>query len=118
MNTTDLDTGRVGYTTWRRARDLVSRGYAVPADGELRPGCKLILVQPEPRQSTPLPAGPGQPTDAAGVTVSHGDGLGGTRYSSDHATELNPQGVWYLKDLLARDAWLFRLSVTDNLRTA
>jgi len=99
--------------TWRKTRDLAERGWVVAADGgPLRPGCLLRRVQAERQASEPLPLGP----EAASVaTTSHGDGLGGTAYSSDHATATNPQGVWYLKHLLARDAWLFRLSVLDNL---
>ena len=116
VNTTDPETGRVGYTTWRRAQKLCASGYAVPAKGALQPGCLLILTHPEPKPSLPLPPGPDLPGQASDATTSHGDALGGTTYSSDAATATNPQGVWYLKRLGARDAWLFRLSVLDNLQ--
>lgn len=96
----------------------MARGYAVPADGKpLRPGCLLVLVQPEacvPQQ--PLPPGPNPPDPAAGDTTSKGDSLGGTRYSSNRETPTNPVNVWYLKELLLRDRWLFLLSILDNLR--
>jgi hypothetical protein len=109
--------GRSGYTTWRRACQLVRDGYAVLADGEaLRPGCLLVLVDHPVSQPVPLPPGPDAARSTNAQTVSHGDGLGGTAYSSDHATATNPQGVWYLKHLLARERWLFQLSVVDNLR--
>ena len=86
-NIANPEPGHCGYTTWRRAQDLVARGYAEVADGgPLRPGCLLQLIQPvataKPRTEEDVSHG------------TSGSAAGGQKFSNNHETPLNPHGVW------------------------